>query len=85
MRYVIVMLGVLAMSAVLGGCNDEVTVDELRYDMYGDLKSAAMTKTEYHSESGLAMTINMRKMQDDIHRLLLLDRATRGGHPTIQE
>jgi hypothetical protein len=91
MRYVLVACLIVVGTVALAGCSDnkepdDISVQSLRWDMHGDLYTPVMTREENHSRSAHTMTMNMRKFEDDIRRLMLFDHASRSmDHPTIQE
>jgi len=88
MRYVLACL--IAASLTLAvGCSSEpkpITAESLRQDMPADLHTPAETREEYLNRTHLTTTINMRKFNQDVLRLLLLDRPARTmDYPTALE
>lgn len=86
MRIVIALSAALFLSVALTGCNDEITASDVRRDMASDLQTPALSKEENYNRIHHTFTMNLRKMQDDLTRLMLFDHASRSlHHPTTQE
>ena len=72
----------------LAGCQsgDKVTADSIRWDLADDLHTPALTREETDNRIFHTMTVNLRKLDDEVVRLLLLDRPSRGfNYPSILE
>ncbi|NBB83247.1 MAG: hypothetical protein GVY28_07555 [Alphaproteobacteria bacterium] len=77
-------LGLMLLAVV--GCSDKITAQDIRHDMPGDLHTPAETREQYNNRTALTATVNLRKFNQDVMRLLLLDRPTRGlSYPTALE
>jgi len=77
-------LGLMLLAAV--GCQDKITAEDLRHDMPGDLHTPAETREEYKNRAALTATVNLRRFNQDVMRVLLLDRPSRGlDYPTALE
>lgn len=86
MRYVVLLIAALALSISATGCNDEITAADIRRDLADDLHTPTLTKGEDYNRTHHTFTINLRKLNDELSRLLLFDRASRGiQQPTVQE
>lgn len=90
MKNLVLLLAVAGLGWSLVGCDENKTktmsLDELRWDMAGDLNSTYETTDEANNRMAHTTIINGRKINSDLRRLFLLDRPSRDvSAPSIME
>ena len=62
--------------STIGGCSDKFTAKTARKNISPSLDTLSLTREQMKNRSARTMDINLRQLNEDVDRLLLLDQPT---------
>jgi len=80
MKHLLTALVLITLAFAAVGCNAQLTAADIRADLADDLITPGQTKGEYRNQIAHTNIINLRKFNEDLKRLLLLERPFRGPY-----